>query len=134
MAPTDERLRPRPLFRPLSSAHSTIAWPALPGPLVTEKLALLQQLEQSQWWTPQELFSQQLRQAGLLLQHAYRQVPFYRERLGEAGFVSGKGLTPAVWNRIPILTRAALQQAGPALYAAEPPRGHGATYEISGIR
>lgn len=129
-SPPPRHRRPAP-YRPLPSAHSTIVWPALPAPEAAAKLAVLQQLDQSQWWTPAQLFSQQLRQAGTLLQHAYAKLPFYRDRLAEAGFLPGKALTPEVWSRIPILTRADLQQAGAALYAAEIPQGHGATYEIS---
>ncbi len=141
MTPSDQSLpessapsrgaRERPLFRPLPSAHSSILWPALPGPATTAKIALLQQLEQSQWWTPAEMFAQQLRQAGALLHHAYAQVPFYRDRLAEAGFVPGKALTAEVWRRIPILSRAELQEAGEGLYAAQLPQHHGDTYEIS---
>ena len=38
------------------------------------KLALLNQLEQSHWWSPEQIFKQQLRQAGALLLQAYRHV------------------------------------------------------------
>lgn len=121
----------RPLFRPLPSAHASVAWPALPGPGPALTAALLQQLEQSQWWPAEELRRQQLLQAGALLDHAYRQLPFYRDRLAEAGHLPGRPPTPEVWARIPILTRAELQQAGEALYCPELPEGHGATYELS---
>lgn len=118
-------------FQPLLSAHSSVAWPALPGPETAVKMALLQQLEQSQWWTPKQIYAQQLRQAGALLLQAYRHVPFYRERLAQAGFLPGKPLTPEVWRRVPILTRADLQRAGDRLSATELPSQHGRTYEIS---
>jgi phenylacetate-CoA ligase len=118
-------------YQPPLSAHSTVVWPPLPGPATAVKLSLLSQLEQSQWWSPRQLYAQQLRQAGALLLHAYRQVPFYRERLAQAGFLPGKPLTPEVWRRVPVLTRADLQQAGPKLYAAEVPSRHGRIYEIS---
>src|SRR3546814_3683144 len=78
-----------------------------------------------------DLLAQQLRQAAALLHHAYRQVPFYRDRLAEAGFVPGKPVTPAVWARIPVLTRSELQQAGTALHSPEVPESHGGRYEIS---
>src|SRR3546814_15321777 len=58
-------------------------------------------------------------------------LPFYRDRLAEAGFVTGKPVTPAVWARIPVLTRGELQVAGPALFCAELPSGNGPTYELS---
>ena len=121
----------RPPFHPLPSAHASVVWPALPGPRAAVTASLLQQLEQSQWWSPEELRAQQLRQAGALLDHAYRHVPFYRERLAQAGHLPGKAPTPEVWARIPLLSRAELQQAGAALHSAEVPQGHGASYDIS---
>ena len=121
----------RPAFHPLPSAHASVVWPALPAPNAALTAALLQQLEQSQWWTPEQLAAQQLRQAGALLDHAYRHIPFYRERLAQAGHLPGKTPTPDVWSRIPVLSRAELQQAGDALYSPEIPQGHGETYELS---
>ncbi|MGF1592344.1 MAG: phenylacetate--CoA ligase family protein [Kiloniellaceae bacterium] len=122
---------PPPLYRPLQSAHASVVWPALPTPEAARMAAILLQFEDSQWWTPEAMLVQQLRQADALLQHAYRQLPFYRDRLAEAGYLPGKALTPEVWARIPLLTRADLQQAGAALFSPEIPKGHGGTYEIS---
>ncbi len=121
----------RPAFHPLPSAHASVVWPALPGPRAASTVALLQQLDQSQWWTPEQLAAQQLRQAGALLDHAYRHVPFYRERLAQAGHLPRRAPTPDVWARIPMLSRAELQAAGPALHSPELPPGHGDIYELS---
>jgi phenylacetate-coenzyme A ligase PaaK-like adenylate-forming protein len=120
-----------PAYCPPPSAHATIAWPALPGPQAAQMLALLQQFDRSQWWSPRDLQAQQLRQAGALLDHAYRHLPFYRNRLAQAGFLPGKPLTPEVWARVPVMDRAALQAAGPALYSPALPESHGKVYEIS---
>jgi phenylacetate-CoA ligase len=122
---------PPPIYRPMLSGHASVVWPALPAPRAARLAALLRQLDESQWWTPEQHRHQQLRQATALLHHAYSQLPFYRDRLGEAGFVPGKPATPAVWARIPVLTRAELQQAGPALVSPEAPESHGARYEVS---
>ena len=123
--------RPPSRYQPLLSAHSTVAWPALPSPEAARLAALLLQLDASQWWTPEELRAMQLRQAASLLDHAYRQLPYYRERLGEAGYLPGKPVTEEVWSRIPVLTRSALQEVGAGLYCPEVPKDHGGIYEIS---
>ncbi len=123
--------RPPPPYRPLQSGHASVVWPALPNPEAARMAALQMQLEESQWWTPAQHQERQLVQAGALLHHAYRQLPFYRDRLAQAGFVPGKPVTPAVWARIPVLTRAELQATGAALHSPELPAGHGRTYEIS---
>ena len=120
-----------PLYRPLPTAHSTIAWPSLPGPQAALTAALLRQLDESQWWTPEALCRQQLRQANALLIHAYRTVPFYRDRLAQAGFVPGRALTPDVWARIPVLSRSDVQDAGDKLISTAIPESHGKTYDIS---
>lgn len=120
-----------PVYHPMISGHETVVWPALPTPRAARLSALLRQLDDSQWWTADQHRIQQLRQATALLHHAYRQLPYYRDRLAEAGFVSGKPVTPSVWARIPVLTRRELQEAGPALHSPELPQGHGSTYEIS---
>jgi len=122
---------PPPIYRPLLTGHASVVWPALPAPPAARLAAMLRQLDDSQWWTPGQHLGQQLRQATALLHHAYRQLPFYRDRLAEAGFVPGKPVTPAVWARIPVLTRSELQQAGTALVSPEVPDSHGGRYEIS---
>ena len=118
-------------YQPLLSADPNVVWPGLPAPTAALRMALVRQLDASQWWPAAELRTAQLRQAAVLLRHAYRQVPFYRTRLAQAGFVPDKGLTPAVWSRIPPLTRAELQAAGAALYSPALPKDHGRTYELS---
>lgn len=121
----------KPVFRPLPSGDPATVWPALPRSGQAVLAALLQQLEQSQWWSAEDLQRQQLRQAGSLLDHAWQNVPFYRERLAAAGYELGKTPTTELWARIPVLTRAELQQAGAGLQTRVLPPGHGKTYEIS---
>src|SRR3546814_11887012 len=104
---------------PYTTRCRSVVWPALPTPPAARGAAMLRQRDDSQWWTPEQHRAQQLRQATALLHHAYRQLPFYRDRLAEAGFVTGKPVTAAVWARITVLTRGELQVAGPALLCAE---------------
>ncbi len=122
---------PPPLYRPLPSAHQSVAWPALPGPEAALMSAMLQQLDQSQWWPPEAMRRQQLNQAGALMTHAYRTVPYYRDRLAQAGFVPGHPLTEEIWAAVPVLSRAEVQDAGESLFSSEIPQRHGQTYEIS---
>lgn len=59
-----------------------------------------------------------------ILRHAREQVPFYSDRLG-AVFTGDGRFDMSRWNEIPILTRAAAQQAGAALFAREVPAESG---------
>ncbi len=98
-----------------------LAWPGLPGTAGITMLALQYQLQQSQWWPPDALREHQFRQLRLLLSHAFDTVPFYRDRLGEAGFAPDVPLTPGIWDRIPILRRVEVQEAEKALLSTRIP-------------
>ena len=87
------------------SALSGIDWPAIPSAADIRMLALLQQLERSQWWAPQRIEHHQFLQLSRLLEHAHRTNPFYRERLVGAGYRTGQVVTPELWRRIPVLDR-----------------------------
>ncbi|QEX22236.1 adenylyltransferase [Hypericibacter adhaerens] len=91
---------------------------------------LQQRLHESQWWTPGQLRVAQFRQLKTLLRHAASVVPFYRERLMQAGFRAGMVLDEEAWSRLPVLTRAELQAQGEKLRANVLPARHGRTHEI----
>ena len=113
------------------SAVQDLVWPALPPASGAGILAVLHQLEHSQWWTPETLRRWQFRQAQELLRYAAQSVPFYGARLREAGVVTAEPLTPQAWARIPILTRAEVQTAGAALHSRALPRAHGSVGKIA---
>ena len=94
-------------------------------------LALLFQLEQSQWWPPERLRAAQFRQADLLLRHAFESVPYYTNRLAEAGYNPDAPLDEERWRDLPLLKREDIQQAGPKLRTRALPKGHGKTHKIS---
>ncbi|MEE8189814.1 MAG: hypothetical protein V3T80_11440 [Kiloniellales bacterium] len=113
------------------SFRADILWPALPRPDGARRLALLQQLEASQWWPPETLRTQQFRQVTALLGHAARTVPFYKDRLLAAGIEPGAPITEETWAGIPLLTREDIQDAGEALYSKALPPGHGRVQKIA---
>jgi phenylacetate-coenzyme A ligase PaaK-like adenylate-forming protein len=65
----------------LSSQVPGIHWPAVVGARDAAVLALLFQMESTQWMSGEALREQQHRQLGALLDHARRHWAFYRERL-----------------------------------------------------
>lgn len=95
---------------PLLSRLPGLVWPGLPGQQGRVLAALLAQLEQSQWWSTEELERSQLRQLGALIEHVRCHSRFHAERL--AGFVSasvrGLGLRECL-AAIPLMRRADLQ-------------------------
>ena len=112
-----------------ATAHSSLAglaWPGLASQLGTNLLALLYQLEQSQWWSEGQLQRHQLRQLAHLMQHAMTSTPYYREHRRAWGIGGEWQLTEQSFAAaLPILTRAEVQQGGAAFHAATLPEGHG---------
>lgn len=109
----------------LKSAIPGAAWPAIPSPDGAALLALLYQLERSQWWPRAQLEAAQFRQLRALLAHAARSVPFYLERLRAAGIDATRDFDLAAFARLPLLTRRDIQSHGAALKSQAPPRDHG---------
>ena len=57
------------------------------------------ELERSQWWSAQRLVQRQWRELGILLEHARREVPFYRDwfmqnRMEVRDLVAARDLSP----------------------------------------
>jgi phenylacetate-CoA ligase len=118
-------MRPDLLYR---SVLPNLVWPAFPGPVAANKLALLFQLEQNQWRTPEEIESAQFRQLRRVVDFAAATVPHYRRQLGDR-FPAGE-LNPQTWQRIPVLTRKALHEAAADLRSEQIPKEHGRTVPV----
>lgn len=116
---------------PVASGIEGNLWPAIPPRKGAQLLALLHQLEQSQWLPPALVQSRQYGQASRLASYAARMVPFYRERLAASGIPLGRRLSPDEWRRIPLLTREDIQRSGEALASVPFPKEHGASSSTS---
>ncbi len=92
-------------------------------------LALQAQLERSERLPREQLRAMQFGRLEQVLRHAWRALPFWRERLGTAGYDPTHPLTEDRFARLPLLTRADIQNAGAMLHAELPP-GHGQVHRI----
>ena len=110
---------------PIKTSITDVCWPAVPESTGSALLAILFQLEQSQWWSAERLLERQMEQLGLLLAHAERSVPFYRKRFERTGATAKGRLSLDEWLRLPLLRRAEIQAAGDALLSRELPQSHG---------
>jgi phenylacetate-CoA ligase len=122
-----EVLRSQPILTvpPARSALAELTWPVIPEPRTGRLLAMMFQLDQSQWLPPAVLAREQMRQLSAVVKHAYATIPFYRARLSAADIDPGRMLDADTWSRMPILTRRDLQELGPAMVSAAVPRQHG---------
>ncbi|WP_151177532.1 phenylacetate--CoA ligase family protein [Hypericibacter terrae] len=102
-----------------------------PGTPVARMMHRLQhRLQDSQWWRPERLRQAQFEQLKALLRHAAATIPFYAERLQQAGFHRGMVLDEASWSQLPVLTRPEVQAAGNKLLSKDLPEHHGRRHEI----
>jgi len=109
-------------------------FPAVPSQAPAAMLGVLHQFRFTERLPPAELQTLQFRQLTELLTHAARHVPYYGPILRAAGFQPGEPVTAELWQRLPVLTRARVQEVGAQLHARELPAGHGsvATATTSG--
>jgi phenylacetate-CoA ligase len=100
-------------------------WPGIPGPFASQLLAMQCQFESIQWLSPEEILARQSRQLGRLLAHAFDTTVFYRRRLESVGLSPDSVQGPDQWRRIPLLTRADMQQHQADLVSCAVPDAHG---------
>ncbi|WP_418127853.1 hypothetical protein RG903_12025 [Thermithiobacillus tepidarius DSM 3134] len=99
-----------------------VLWPPMPGTRQAAILALLLQMESSQWLPETALRERQSMQLRELLAHARRHCRYYRDRLPADA---------TAWDAIPLLTRHDLQLHFDALLADRYPQAHGKTFDIT---
>jgi phenylacetate-CoA ligase len=104
------------------SAVPGIVWPAVSATQAAAKLALLHQLEQSQWFSAERVRELQLHQADVLLRHAVATVPHYRARFGAT-------VSAADFADLPLLTAREVQEKQEELKSERIPAEHGAVAE-----
>ncbi len=97
-----------------ASVHG-IVWPSVPEAAARAALAIADELERTQWWSPDELRRHQELQLASVTQHALASVPHYQ------------GLDAA---RLPMMTRAQIVAAGDRLLSRAYPSTHGRTQEV----
>ncbi len=62
-------------------------------------------LEETQWWTPEQLLERQNRELRRLVQHAYQNVPYYRDLLDARGLGPNDIRSKEDLDKIPFLTK-----------------------------
>ena len=110
--------------------ESQIVWPAFHSHWVAQAMALQFQFERTQWWSPEQLLVQQLRQAERLLRHAATTVPFYRDRLDPFLSELDGDLTIEKFRQLPLLTKVDVQSAGDTLVSGAVPKAHGRKHQL----
>jgi len=103
-------------------------FPAIPSRRGANLVSVLRQLDESQFWSHEQLLSRQHEQLGVLLNHAMETVPYYQQCLKQVGYNPKQGWDQEVWARIPIMTRAQVQSLRGRLQSKHFPEGHGQSH------
>ena len=101
-----------------------IVWPALLSGMPATLLALLQQLDATQWWSPEQLAEAQRRQLRALLEYTHTRSPHLAERLRTAGLTIADLIEPAGLAALPPLKRADIQAEAQRMTCSEVPAAH----------
>jgi phenylacetate-CoA ligase len=110
----------------LQSAFSQVVWPAPMTASASSRGAVLFQLEQTQWWSPEALQRAQFEQLKHLVPYAARHVPHYRTALKD--FATPEAITPECWVDVPLLSRDLLAPGRMDARSQQIPREHGGVH------
>ncbi len=125
MATRDAADQRKPATLDVRTTVNGTIWPGIPGPFVSQLLAMQAQFEAAQWLSSAEILARQMPQLGRLLAHAYDTTAFYRRRLDAVGLSPEQVRGPDQWRRLPLLTRADMQQHQSELISCAVPDAHG---------
>jgi len=101
-------------------------FPSLPGPQASNALAILYQLESSQWLDIKEFNKLQMKQLRAVLAHAADTVPYYQSIFKELGIDQlPQELDDKFLHQLPILTRNITQKSEQQLISRNIPKDHG---------
>ena len=101
-----------------------IGWPPVNSGHVATLLGLHAHLDESQWYSPQELDRLQGSQIVSLATHAARQSAHFARRLEHAGLTPADLGTMAGFQRLPVIGKRDVQDAGRTLFSRELPQSH----------
>ena len=105
-------------------------WPVFPNRKGLQMLALLYQLEKSQYLPFEEILENQFLQINEIFRHAIRTVPYYKKKLKAVGFRRLRDVTSEQWQQVPILSRSMVQQQRQELQSKNIPEKHGNTHQL----
>jgi len=117
-----------------TSLMPQLSWPAIRGDGTAQLMAVLYQLNLSQYWRPKQLEAAQFAQLKFLVQHAVRYSPFYSELFSKNKVDIPEHFNQESWGNLPIVSRRQLQEAASKAVCSEVPEHHvkGSSHVTSG--
>lgn len=107
------------------SRLSGIRFPAIADGHGAMQLALQYQLDASQWWSAEQMQTQQFEQVRSLLTHAIKTTTYYQALFAQYGLNIPEQVDAEFLQKIPISSRQAIQQAEQGIESCALPPEHG---------
>jgi phenylacetate-CoA ligase len=101
-----------------------VGWPAFPDEDDALTLALLHQLEETQWWPADRLRAYQFGQLRLLLNFAREKSAYYRDLLDGFDLEDARNLADNLWQNIPLTRRVDIQAHSKQMRCRNLPKEH----------
>jgi phenylacetate-CoA ligase len=117
-------------YADIRSDIAGIAWPTISNGLPAVLVALIAQLERTQWLAPADILARQHCQLVRLAKHCHAYSDHFRKRLDGAGLAPEDLATPEGLRRLPLLSRHDLQGAA-NFFCREMPKDHAPLHEAS---
>lgn len=111
-------------FQAMKSSIGGIVWPPLTSGLSASLAALMQQLEETQWLSADEIAQHQYRQLAQVATHAALHSPHFCSRLQAAGIQPAQLSTIEGLRSLPVMGRRELQSAEETLFCKQLPQTH----------
>jgi phenylacetate-CoA ligase len=108
----------------LLSSIEGVAWPGIPAPQASAVLALLYQLDRTQWLSAAQLRERQGAQLEHIVRHAFATTPYYREQWRDR-LVPNAPFSLSAFAQLPLLSRPALQAQFDSMRSEALPADHG---------
>ncbi len=101
-----------------------VAWPPLLSGSAATLSVILRQLEESQWWKPEEILAKQMRQLALLSNHCYQYSAQFKERMICANLKPRDLLGIGGLAKLPPLTRQDIKFSKQPMFCTNVPDSH----------
>jgi phenylacetate-CoA ligase len=113
-----------------SPADAGVVWPHILPPPLAVPLSLQFAFQVYEWWPPERLLENQMRQVSALLKHAVTTVPYYKNKLQHFPPASLSSMTMDTFRELPLLCRTDIQDAGRRLVSNALPANHGQAFAV----
>lgn len=111
-------------FQSILSEINGISRPPIVNSRTAPLIALMHQLEKSQWLSAETIAGHQHKQLVILAEHACKYSPYFKKRMSAANLMPADLSTPEGLRKLPVLSRRELQASKEDIFCSMLPKTH----------